>query len=112
MKFDEVVSSQGFEVSPSDECVYMKRNGNCFIFLILYGDDILLVCNNASLLNDTKRFLSKHFEMKDMGETFLFLGFRSQGIEENGYLVYHRKHILKKYLKGSIWNTRMAVMFP
>ena len=39
-----------------------------FIFLILYVDDILLISNDIGLLHETKKFLSKNFEMKDMGE--------------------------------------------
>ncbi|KAM2774891.1 hypothetical protein COP1_019727 [Malus domestica] len=86
LKFDEVVSSHGFEESPSDECVYIKRNGNYFVFLILYVDDILLACNNALLLRDTKRFLSKHFEMKDMGDAAFVLGVQITRDQSRGLL--------------------------
>ena len=52
----------------------MKVSGSKIIFLVLYVDDILLATNDLGLLSDTKRFLSKHFEMKDMGEASYVIG--------------------------------------
>lgn len=54
-------------------------------FLVLYVDDILLATNDKGMLHETKRFLSKHFEMKDLGEASFMLGIeilseKSQGI--------------------------------
>ena len=43
-------------------------------FMVLYIDDILLATNDIGLFNDTKRFLSKHFEMKDLGDASFVLG--------------------------------------
>ncbi|CAJ2644109.1 unnamed protein product [Trifolium pratense] len=48
-------------------------------------DDILLASNNIGLLHETKRFLTKNFEMKDLGDASFVLGIRilrdrSQGI--------------------------------
>ena len=53
-----------------DDCVYHKFNRSKYIFLVLYVDDILLAINDVGLLHETKRFLSKHFEMKDLGDAF------------------------------------------
>nr|GEV52932.1 putative zinc finger, CCHC-type [Tanacetum cinerariifolium] len=51
-----------------DQCVYLKMSGSNFIILVLYVDDILLASNNIDLLHDSKRFLSRNFDMKDLGE--------------------------------------------
>ena len=37
--------------------------------LVLYVDVIMLAENNKGMLHDVKQYLSKNFEMKDMGET-------------------------------------------
>ena len=55
-----------------DECIYHKFSGSKHIFLVLYVDDILLVSNDMGLLLETKRFLSKKFEMKDLGMALLY----------------------------------------
>ena len=51
-----------------DQCIYHKFKESKFIFLVLYVDDILLASNDMILLLETKSFLSKNFEMKDLGE--------------------------------------------
>ena len=84
-KFHEVIISFGFEVNPVDDCVYHKFSGSKFIFLVLYVDDILLASSDIGLLHDTKRFLAKNFEMKDLGVASFVLGIqihrdRSRGI--------------------------------
>jgi len=57
-----------------DDCVYHKFKGSKFIFLILYVDDILLATNDIGILLETKKFLSKNFEMKDLGDASFVLG--------------------------------------
>ncbi|XP_028070191.1 uncharacterized protein LOC114272671 [Camellia sinensis] len=62
-----------------------RQCGSKHIFLVLYVDDILLATNDINLLHDTKRFLSKNFEMKDLGDAYFVLGIeilrdRSRGI--------------------------------
>ena len=51
-----------------DDCVYHKFNGRKHIVLVLYVDDILLAINDIGLLHETKRFLAKKFDMKDLGD--------------------------------------------
>lgn len=40
----------------------------------LYADDILLAYNDSSSLHETKHFLGKNFDMKDMNEFLYVLG--------------------------------------
>jgi len=68
------VVSFGFETNAIEDCVYHKFSGNKHIFLILYVDDILLATNDKKILYETKRFLSKKFKMKDLGEAYFVLG--------------------------------------
>jgi hypothetical protein len=68
LKFDKTIKEFGFKENIEDNCVYAKFKNGKYIFLILYVDDILLASSDASLLLETKSFLSSHFEMKDLGE--------------------------------------------
>ena len=54
--------------------VYYRFSGRKYIFLVLYVDDILLATNDIGMLHETKIFLSRNFEMKDLGEASFVLG--------------------------------------
>ena len=73
LKFNNTITSYGFIENTIDRCIYIKVSGSKFIILVLYVDDILLAANDVGLLHDIKKFLSKNFEMKDMGEAFFVI---------------------------------------
>ncbi|RDX86468.1 hypothetical protein CR513_32198, partial [Mucuna pruriens] len=93
-KFYHVITSYGFETNVVNDCCrtpFLSRkkkkelSGSKYIFLVLYVDDIQLARSNTCLLHETKRFLTKNFEMKDLREASFVLGIqilrnRSQGI--------------------------------
>ena len=68
LKFDEVVTANGFKENIVDQCIYMKVSGSKYIFLVLYVDYILLATNDIDLLIKTKQLSFSHFYMKDLGE--------------------------------------------
>ena len=74
LKFHSVVASYGFVENKVDQCIYCKVSGRKLIFLILYVDDILLASSDLGLLHETKRMLSKNFDMEDLGEASFVLG--------------------------------------
>ncbi|GJZ54598.1 retrovirus-related pol polyprotein from transposon TNT 1-94, partial [Tanacetum coccineum] len=85
IKFNDTITSFGLEEINVDQYIYRKISGSKFIFLVRYVDDILLATNDFGLLYKAKEYLSKNFEMKDMGETSYVIGIsifydRSQGI--------------------------------
>ena len=59
-----------FEIIQNEKepCVYKKVSGSAITFLILYVDDILLIGNDVPMLTTVKKWLSKDFSMKDLGE--------------------------------------------
>ena len=73
-KFHQVIISSGFEMNMVDDCIYHKFSGSKHIYLVLYVDDILLATNDIGMLHETKRLLSKKFEMKDLGDASFVLG--------------------------------------
>ena len=68
LKFNDTITSFEFKENTVDRCTYLKVSRSKFIFLILYGDYILFASSDLGLLHETKKFLSKNFEMKDMGK--------------------------------------------
>ena len=74
IKFNDTITSFDFEENLVDCCIYRKVSGSKIIFIVLYVDDILLATNDLGLLHNTKEYLTKNFEMKDMGEASYVIG--------------------------------------
>ncbi|CAL8992233.1 unnamed protein product [Prunus brigantina] len=99
MRFDEVIKTYGFTENVLDSCIYVKISGRHYVLLVLYVDDILLASTNLTLLHDVKVFLSKHFEMTDLGEASYVLGIEISRDRKRGLLGLSQKGYIEKILK-------------
>ena len=67
--------SLGYNRLNSDYCTYYKRfEGNDFIILLLYMDDMLAAVPNKDRVQKLKAQLAKEFEMKDLEPANKILG--------------------------------------
>ncbi|KAJ9539151.1 hypothetical protein OSB04_031884 [Centaurea solstitialis] len=62
--------------SEFEPCVYTKFSESIVTFLVLYVDNILLIRNDIPTLQSVKAWLSKCFQMKDLGEAAYILGIK------------------------------------
>ena len=99
LKFNDTITSFGFQENTVDRCIYMKVSGSKFIFLVLYVDDILLATNDLGLLHQTKNNLSQNFEMKDMGEATYVIGIEIFCDRSQGLLGLSQKTYINKILE-------------
>ena len=63
-----MIKSFNFIKNEEKLCVYKRVSGSAIIFFVLYVDDILLIENDIPMLTMVKRWLSKEFSMKNLGE--------------------------------------------
>ena len=99
LKFHDVISSFGFEENVMDQCIYLKESGSKICFLVLYVDDILLASNDKGLLREVKQFLSKNFEMKDMGEASYVIGIKIHRDRYRGILGLSQEAYINRVLE-------------
>nr|GEZ80808.1 hypothetical protein [Tanacetum cinerariifolium] len=66
----------GFTQNRDEPCVYLKASVSNITFLILYVDDILIMGNNITMLQDVKSYLRRCFAMKDLDEAAYILGIK------------------------------------
>nr|GEZ78367.1 putative zinc finger, CCHC-type [Tanacetum cinerariifolium] len=98
LKFDEVMKKHSFIKSQVDQCVYLKMSGRNFIILVLYMDYILLASNNIDLLHESKHFLSRNFDMKDLGEASYVIRIEIHQDRSNGKLGLSQKAYIERVL--------------
>ena len=71
---DAALIELGLRPTHSDSCVYVMRNSNTVMYLLVYVDDLLLVASDSDQLASVKTQLGNRFDMKDMGEAQFILG--------------------------------------
>ena len=99
MKFDRIITQNGFKENTIDRCIYLRVSGSSYIFLVLYVDDILLASNDSNLLIETNHMLSTHFDMKDLGEASYVLGINILRDKANGVIKLSQRTYIEKILK-------------
>ena len=95
-KFDTTLTSAGFAVNDADRCVYYRHGGGQSVILCLYVDDILIFGTNIDIVNEVKSFLSKSFDMKDLGEDDVILNIKP--IKEDNGITLSQSHYVEKVL--------------
>ena len=73
--FDRCIKSYDFIENEEKQCIHKWVIGSVIIFLVLYVDDILLVENDITALQEIKVWLSFQFSM-DLGEASYILGMK------------------------------------
>lgn len=99
LKFHDMITSFEFEENIMDQCIYHKISGSKICFLVLYVDDILLATNDKGMLYEVKQFLSKSFDMKDMGEASFVIGVKIQRDRHKGVLGLSQETYINKVLE-------------
>ncbi|GJW37872.1 retrovirus-related pol polyprotein from transposon TNT 1-94 [Tanacetum coccineum] len=69
-----------------------------FIILVFYVEDILLTSNNIDLLHESKHFLSRNFDMKDLGEASYVIRIEIHRDRANGTLGLSQKAYIERIL--------------
>src|SRR3954462_15336585 len=95
-KFDITLLSAGFVINEADKCVYYRHGGGDGVILCLYVDDILIFGTNMKVINEVKSFLSKSFDMKDLGEADVILNIKL--IKDETGITLSQSHYVEKIL--------------
>jgi hypothetical protein len=110
--FDNAITSYGFSMTEGDHCIYSKIEGNKFVLLSLYVDDILIASNDFETLLKVKLWLSSKFDMKDMGEASYVLGVEIHRDRKNRILGLSQKAYLNSVLKKFSMEESKSVAVP
>ncbi|XP_031092189.1 uncharacterized protein LOC115996890 [Ipomoea triloba] len=73
-RLHDFLVSTGFSSSKTDVSLFYYTLKSSRIFLLVYVDDIIMLGNDASLINDLLLRLSSVFKIRDLGTPSFFLG--------------------------------------
>ena len=91
--------------------MYKLIEESSVVFLILYVDDILLIRNDVGVLSNVKEWLSKQFQMKDLGEASYVLGIQIIRDRKNRLLALSQASYIDKVLtRFSMQNSKKGLL--
>jgi hypothetical protein len=88
--------SVSFAINEANRCVYYRHGGGESVILCLYVDDILIFGTDIDAINEVKSFLSKSFDMKDLGEANVILNIKL--IKDESGITLLQCHYVEKVL--------------
>ncbi|GJZ56643.1 ribonuclease H-like domain-containing protein [Tanacetum coccineum] len=92
-KLTQTLVEHGFIQSKSDYSLFTKTDGNSFIALLVYVDDIIITGNNVGEIEKFKVYLNTKFKIKDLGKLKYFLGIEVIDTDK-GLCLSQRKYCL------------------
>jgi hypothetical protein len=95
-KFNNTLTTVGFCVNEANKCVYYRFSGGKCVIMCLYVDDILIFGTDLEAIMETKVFLSKNFDMKDLGEADVILNIKL--IKDEDGITLSQSHYVEKVL--------------
>ena len=100
--------------SQFDHCVYYWcLDGESFIYLLLYIDDMLIASKRPMKIDKLKDHFSKTFEMKDLGNAKKILGMEIERDWKKGTVCLTQSQYLRKALtRFSLNNSTKLVVTP
>ena len=111
IRFDQAIKSYGFEQNLDEPCVYKRHQDQVVMFLVLYVDDILLIGNYVGVMSSVKVWLSRQFDMKDLGEANFILGIKLWRDRKNKMLGLSQAGYIEKVLERfSKQNSRKGLL--
>ena len=77
----------GYIVSPYDSALFLRRTDKGTILLLLYVDDMIIISDDLSGIQELKDFLSQQFKMKDLRHFSYFLGLEITHFTDGLYII-------------------------
>uniref|UniRef100_A0A2N9HDD0 Integrase catalytic domain-containing protein n=1 Tax=Fagus sylvatica TaxID=28930 RepID=A0A2N9HDD0_FAGSY len=107
-KFSSTISQHGFSASSYDSALFFRRSDHGITLLLLYVDDMIITGDDVQGIQDLKRFLGQHFEMKDLGPLSYFLGLEVSS-SSDGYYLTQAKYTSDLISRAGITDNKILV---
>uniref|UniRef100_A0AAG5CP00 Reverse transcriptase Ty1/copia-type domain-containing protein n=1 Tax=Anopheles atroparvus TaxID=41427 RepID=A0AAG5CP00_ANOAO len=91
-KIDEVLKTMGFIQSTADPCLYIRKKANKFLFVLVYVDDVIVICNTEEEFAKVIHVLKLNFTISTMGNLKFFLGIRIR-LDDGRYCIDQQAYL-------------------
>lgn len=89
----DVLISAGFKQSYNDPCLYSSKINGRYCYMIVYVDDLLVVCYSSEQMKFIEDIFKPHFKMQNMGPIQHYLGMKISRDAHGNYQVCQPTYI-------------------
>lgn len=90
-----VLEKAGFKQSYNDQCLYTKEIDGKYCYVIVYVDDLIVVCETDEQLKEIEGIFKSHFEMQDLGEISHYLGMQVLKDADGNFMLCQSAYITR-----------------
>ena len=81
-KFRDTLLRLDFQQSPYDSSLFLHHTSAGITVLLVYVDDIIISGTDSSMIQQLQASLNESFNLKDLGPSYLFLGFGCSSLRQ------------------------------
>ncbi|CAI7794686.1 unnamed protein product [Closterium sp. NIES-54] len=107
-RIDDFLLQHGFAHSECDSALYVLKEGENQLALLLYVDDLVLFSDSKDLIREVKQWLGVEFARRDLGPVTYYLGMHVDRDRASGTIHLHRE----MYVKGVVESFGMGNSKP
>lgn len=92
-RLPEVLETAGFEQSKADTCLYRKRVGGKWCYVLVHVDDLIVVSEDERTIKALEQALSRNFRITSLGNVKFCLGIQVDRDGNGDFLISQQKYI-------------------
>lgn len=104
----KVLIEAGFQQSYNDPCLYSKEIESQFCYVIVYVDDLIVVCPNIKRMKGVECIFKPHFVMHDLGPINYYLGMQVTMDNNENFELNQSAYIMKIVSDSGLQDAKTA----
>jgi transposase InsO family protein len=107
---NDALTTNGCKQNETDKCLYVKRENERVMYVLIHVDDILVASNDKNLVERTMKKIGECFEIKNLGEAKHYLGLSIE--RKNGNFMISQQQYIDEIVKEANLTEAKLSKFP
>lgn len=107
-KLHDILSTNGYNRSENDMCLYSKHDGDKWMYISIHVDDLIVVATDTSMIDVFEKYLNKFIVLKDLGNLHYYLGIQFERDDDGIFSLHQQRYIDRKLKEFNLIDSRSS----